>query len=250
MAPERSRVTPEEARDVLTSYLKETTPAVRGYTPRSGDPPLMKLAKRVLPPTLRTNLRLILTDLLRWREQKKSASLSHPVRLHLGSGLERKTGWINVDIFAYGDISLNLTRPLPVLSASVEAIFHEHLLEHLTIRQGLALLSECCRILQPGGVLRIGVPDTAGYIHSYVRGGEGLIDMFRPGRPTPLIAMQEVFYWYGHRTMYDFETLAMICRAAGFTKEIEQRAFGDSRLQPAPDTDSRRGETLYVETVR
>jgi predicted SAM-dependent methyltransferase len=248
---EPSSMTPEEARDVLISYLKETTTrADKAATTRSTDPPLMKLGKRALSPSLRMNLRLILTDLLRWRERGRSARLSSPLRLHLGSGFERKPGWTNVDLFGYGDIALNLTRPLPVPSGSAESIFHEHLLEHLTLRQGVAVLSECYRILQPGGVLRIGVPDTGSYIRSYIQGGRGLIEMVRPGRPTPLIAMQEIFYWYGHRSMYDFETLAMTCRAVGFANEIEQRPFGDSRLRPAPDTDARRDETLYVETAK
>jgi predicted SAM-dependent methyltransferase len=250
MVSDPSLMTPNEARAALTSYLEKTTQADRAAILRSSDPPLLKLGKSVLPPSVRLHLRLIVTDLLRWRERKRSANLSYPLRLHLGSGLERKPGWTNVDIFDYGDIALNLTRRIPLPSDSVEAIFQEHLMEHLTIQQGLFLLSESWRIMRTGGILRIGVPDTSGYIDSYVGGGEGLIEMIRPGRPTSLLAMQEIFYWYGHRTMYDFETLALTCRAAGFANEIEPRAFGDSRLRPAPDTDSRRGETFYIETVR
>jgi predicted SAM-dependent methyltransferase len=250
MAPEPSSMTPNEARDVLTSYLKEATGVQKEGAVRPTDPPLMRLAKQALPESLRTSIRLILTDLLRWRERKRSAALSSPLRLHLGSGLDRKPGWTNVDLFGYGDIALNLSHPLPIESGIAECIFQEHLLEHLTLPQGFDLLSECYRILQPGGVLRIGVPDTGSYIQSYVDGGKGLIDIIRPGRPTALIAMQEIFFWYGHRTMYDLATLTVTCRAAGFTNDIEQRPFGNSRLLPPPDTPARRDETLYVETVK
>jgi hypothetical protein len=50
--------------------------------------------------------------------------------------------------------------------------------------------------------------------------------------------------------MYDLGTLTVICRAVGFTNNIEQRPFGHSRLVPTPDTAAMRDETLYVETVR
>ena len=248
--PEPSSMTPQEARDVLTSYLKGATGAHKEGAVRPTDRPLMRLGKQALPAPLRTSIRLILTDLLRWRERKRSGELSSPLRLHLGCGLDRKPDWTNVDLFGYGDIALNLTRALPIESGIAHCIFQEHLLEHLTLPQGFDLLSECYRILQPGGVLRIGVPDTGSYIQSYIDGGKGLIEIARPGRPTPLIAMQEIFYWYGHLTMYDLRTLTMTCRAVGFTNEIEQRPFGDSRLVPPPDTAARRDETLYIETVK
>jgi predicted SAM-dependent methyltransferase len=240
--------TPQHAREVLSSYLDGRT--ARTATLGSGEWELFQLGKRLVPPSLRTTLRLVVTDILRWRERARSGRLPLPLRLHLGSGYEPKPGWTNVDLVGYGDLALNLARPLPFRSLSAEAIFHEHVLEHLTLRQGLSLLSECCRILRPGGVLRIGVPDTGAYIRSYLEGGKGIIQEVRPGRPTPLIAMQEIFYWYGHRFMYDFNTLALVCRAAGFQNEIERRLFADSHLSPAPDTETRRGETLYVETVK
>jgi predicted SAM-dependent methyltransferase len=191
---------------------------------------------------------LILIDLLRWRERKRSAGLSSPLGLHLGCRFDRKPGWTNVDLFGYGDIVLNLTRPLPIESEIAERIFQEHLLEHLTLRQGFGLPAECYWILQPWGVLRIGVPDTGSYIQSYVEGGNGLIEIVHPGRLTPLIAKQEISYWYGHRTMYDLGTLTVTCHAVGFTNDIEQRPVGHSRLVPPPDTAARRDETLYVET--
>jgi hypothetical protein len=49
--------------------------------------------------------------------------------------------------------------------------------------------------------------------------------------------------------MYDFETLALLLRAAGFDRP-EQRAFGETALEPPPDSTHRRAETLYVEARR
>jgi predicted SAM-dependent methyltransferase len=147
------------------------------------------------------------------------------------------------------DLVWNLNRPLPFRANTADAIFHEHVLEHLTLEHGLSFLKQCHRVLKTGGVLRVGVPDAGAYVSSYCQNPSEFLAAMRPGRPTPLLALQEEFYWHGHRTMYDFETIALVLTAAGFT-EPERRTFGESRLKPAPDSVGREGDTLYVEVVR
>ncbi len=172
------------------------------------------------------------------------------LRLHLGSSANRLPGWVNIDLLRPGrrlDLYWDLRRGLPFPSGSVEAIFAEHLIEHLTYGQGTVLLRECARVLRPGGVLRIGVPDLDRYVASYL-GQDDLIERVRPGRPTRAIALGELFFLHGHRCMYDFETLCRACVDSGFST-VERSAFGDGRIQPAPDSPSRRDETLYVDAL-
>jgi predicted SAM-dependent methyltransferase len=173
-----------------------------------------------------------------------------PLQLHLGSSTNRLAGWVNIDLLRPGrrlDLYWDLRRGLPFPSARVDAIFAEHLFEHLTHDDGSALVRECLRVLRPGGVLRIGVPDLDRYIASYL-GQDDLIDRVRPGRPTRAIALGETFFLYGHRCMYDFETLERTCIDAGFAA-VERSAFGEGRIAPSPDSLSRRDETLYVDAV-
>lgn len=49
--------------------------------------------------------------------------------------------------------------------------------------------------------------------------------------------------------MYDAETLKLLLEAAVFA-DIDQRPYGDSRLQPCPDSEGRSAESLCVEGVR
>jgi hypothetical protein len=42
----------------------------------------------------------------------------------------------------------------------------------------------------------------------------------------------------GHKTLYDLELLSLVCRAAGF-EHIEQWRFGESLIQPSPDSEHR-----------
>ncbi len=181
------------------------------------------------------------------RRARRMESMT-PLRLHLGSATTRLPGWVNVDLVRPGralDLYWDLRRPLPFRDASVDAIFAEHLLEHLPFPAGVALLRDCQRLLRPGGIARVGVPDLARYVASYL-GNDDIIERVRPGRQTRALALGEPFFLDGHRCMYDFETMERALLDAGFT-HVELSSFGQGRLQPSPDTPSRRDETMYVE---
>ena len=186
-------------------------------------------------------------------ERRRAGRLANPpgsLRLHLGCADNYLPGWLNVDLARPGrklDLRWDLRRPLPFSAASAQAIFAEHLLEHLTVSQALRVVQECRRLLDCGGLLRIGVPDLNRYVRSY-QGSDPLLAEVRPGRPTAALAFCEVFYLYGHRSMYDFDTLRILSLEAGFN-EVHRSEFGGGRIEPCPDTPARQPETLYVEAV-
>ena len=53
----------------------------------------------------------------------------------------------------------DLRKGIPFTDASADNIFSSHFLEHLSRSDGCQLLTECYRVLKPGGTLRVGVPD-------------------------------------------------------------------------------------------
>lgn len=264
-----SEPTPEPiARDdaqSLTSYLAsvdgwgnelptDDVPAPPPYaTPTS---PSERLMHRLLPRERRFRVRYAVqhryTDALQGRERRRAAQLASraPLLLHLGCGPFPKPGWINIDLAGHPvDLRWNLARPLPFEAGSVDGIFHEHLLEHLPLSVGLDFLRANHRLLRPGGVLRVVVPDAGSYLSSYAAGGLGLLEAVRSNRPTNMLAINELFYLYTHTAMYDEETLALFLRTAGFST-VESSTFGTSRLQPCPDSEHRRPESLYIEAVK
>jgi predicted SAM-dependent methyltransferase len=169
------------------------------------------------------------------------------LRLHLGSGFLPKEGWIDIDLAgAPANLVWNLKHGIPFADGTVDAVFHEHLLEHLDLRDGFDLCRECHRALKPGGVLRVAVPNAGICLRSYA--GTDDPDWAR-SQPTPMLAVQALFYEHGHRAMYDEQLLVEVLTAAGFD-EVAAREFGDSRLSPCPDTEVRREGTLYVEGVK
>ena len=202
--------------------------------------------------SLRWRLRTLATAAVRplmvWKSQRWIAN-GQEHRLHLGCGQTMLPGWLNVDLVGRQpiDLALDLRKRLPFPDGLIDAVFHEHLIEHLTYHDAIQVLSECARVLRPGGILRVTVPDFGRYLNSYVHGTD-FIEAVRPGRFSRLIALSEVVYCYGHLSVWDAETLSKVLEAFGLA--TQQMSLGQSCLQPCPDSASRANETLYVEAVK
>ncbi|MGH9935000.1 MAG: class I SAM-dependent methyltransferase, partial [Blastocatellia bacterium] len=83
-------------------------------------------------------------------------------RLNVGCGHQRREGWIGIDIVATeaADIVRDITRGLPFDDASVDEIYCDNVLEHIgPSADFIFVLNEFYRVLKPGGVATIIVPD-------------------------------------------------------------------------------------------
>ena len=97
-----------------------------------------------------------------------------PIRLNLGCGAQTRPGWINIDLDGRADLRLDVRRPLPMGDESVAEIYCEHLFEHLAFPgEAGAVLRDWHRVLVRGGLLSIGVPETADVLQAYVNGVDG-----------------------------------------------------------------------------
>jgi predicted SAM-dependent methyltransferase len=181
-----------------------------------------------------------------------------PPKLNLGCGENVKTGWVNIDLFRDdADLRLDLREPLPFSSDSVAFIYSEHVFEHLAYpcihdsmgwtlespgapSEAVQLLREAHRVLIPGGVFSVGVPDAERTVVRYARGefeGWG-----PPWVDTPMHFVNYIFrQGRQHKYAYDAETLGRLLMAAGFV-DVRRRAF-----DPELDSQHRLKETLYME---
>jgi predicted SAM-dependent methyltransferase len=203
-------------------------------------------AIRRLPQWAPALLRSVGTTVARPVSKRKWAQVptDGTARLHLGCGWVHIDGWVNIDLFATSaDVVWDLRHGIPLPDGSAAAIFHEHMLEHLSLRDGHLLAQECLRVLAPDGVLRVGVPDAGLCLDSYA--GRADPDWAR-SRPTGMLAVQSLFYEHGHRSMWDGETLTRALLAAGFAQARRTEA-GESWIEPCPDFEDGRHGTLYAE---
>lgn len=91
-------------------------------------------------------------------------------RLNLGCGCRRHADWTNVDLVPAGSdvIACDLRRQLPFAAGSFEAVYAAHVLEHLEPVEARRLVAQAHRLLAPGGVVRIVVPDLEGIVRAYL----------------------------------------------------------------------------------
>jgi len=90
--------------------------------------------------------------------------------VNIGCGARWHDAWSNFDLVPL-DPSIkkfDLRRGLPFGDGEVDAVYHSHVLEHLSRRDAVALVNECARVLAPGGVLRVGVPDLEELARQYL----------------------------------------------------------------------------------
>jgi len=137
-------------------------------------------------------------------------------KLHLGCGPHIFPGWKNYDLEpGPGGIKCDLSRALPIDSASVDFIFSEHFIEHLSRDQGAAFLRECYRVLKPGGVIRISTPDLLQLIYCYLN--DIITDWAPTWAPrTPARLVNEGMRLWGHQFIYDGDELSLALTEAGF----------------------------------
>ena len=138
------------------------------------------------------------------------------MKLHLGSGKIRLNGWLNVDLEApEADLHLDLRNPLPFESESVEYIFNEHFIEHITREEAISFLKECNRILKPNGVIRLSTPNLKFLVECYLAQNiNEWGDLWRPASPCHM--MNEGMRFWGHQFLYDAEELINLMSDSGF----------------------------------
>ena len=89
--------------------------------------------------------------------------------LNLGCGTTLHPAWVNLDRQAGPGVQPWEARAgIPFPDGTFDGVYHSHLLEHLD-REDAALLSrDCLRVLRPGGVLRVAVPDLERIVRGYL----------------------------------------------------------------------------------
>lgn len=88
------------------------------------------------------------------------AATTETVRLNLGCGRDVRPGWVNVDLHPANPEVIRAELPeLPFRDGSADEVLLSHVLEHFGFADGLRLTQEIFRVLRPGGVATIEVPD-------------------------------------------------------------------------------------------
>ncbi|MBT0957764.1 methyltransferase domain-containing protein [Alphaproteobacteria bacterium KMM 3653] len=145
--------------------------------------------------------------------------MTDTTKLHLGCGVKHIPGWFHIDALPLDHV--DHVGPVEDLSFiednTVELIYACHVLEHFGRKTYTEALAEWFRVLKPGGVLRIAVPDfnaaatlyKAGTLPNGIEGVRGLV-------------------CGGQRDQYDFH--GMIFDEASLSEALKGLGFSETRL--------------------
>lgn len=137
------------------------------------------------------------------------------MRLHLGCGSRYIPGFVHVDALPASHVDIvGPVERLPMDDASVSLIYASHILEHFGRYEYKAVLQEWFRVLKPGGILRLSVPDFAACAALYYE--SGLMDSLT-GLVGLIVGGQRDEYDF-HKMVFDENSLRRDLLECGFMK--------------------------------
>ena len=193
-------------------------------------------------------------DVTTERSQEPFGTTLDSRRLNWGCGEHPEPGWINSDIKDGPgiDLSCDIREGLPLEADTIDYAVSIHALPEIPYTDIVGALRELRRVLKPGGVLRLALPDLDKGIQAYLSEDE---DYFLiPDEDAKAIGSKFIvqMIWYGYsRTLFTYDFTAELLRKAGFT-HVTRSDFRTtaSRFPEIVELDSREKESLYVEATK
>lgn len=91
--------------------------------------------------------------------------------INLGCGRRFHPAWTNIDFVSTGPdvLAHNLLEGIPFPGNYFDFAYHSHVLEHFSKDAAPHLIQECYRVLKPGGILRVVIPDLEQVVRAYLK---------------------------------------------------------------------------------
>jgi len=175
-------------------------------------------------------------------------------RLNWGCGSHIAPGWINTDIKKSEGVDLvaDIRDGLPVASGALDYVVSIHALPELSLPEQVPALGELLRVLRPGGMLRLALPDLSKGIDAYPQGDHAYFKVEDSAASSMGGRFITHMLWYGYsRSLFTPDFAAELLAKAGFV-DVAERSFGEtgSEFPEIVELDNREQESFYIEGAR
>ena len=202
--------------------------------------------------------KILKNELLSYFGRLFSSKNIHPNKkyLQLGCGnSDIDKNFINADFFTLDFFNpfkkkkihyLDLRYPLPFKDNSFEGVFTEHTVEHLYASEVDNLIKEVYRVLKPGAILRIIVPDLKKYVEFYNNKNIDLGREYKFGCE----AIWNLTQNFSHKSVWDSEMLIFNLKKNNFVECVETEFKISKNEDLIIDKKGREIESIYVEASK
>ena len=137
------------------------------------------------------------------------------IKVNMGCGW-RDFGkeWYHVDGGDYSHLDHKDIFNLPFEDETVDLIYASHVIEYFDREEVIDVLSEWCRVLKRGGILRIAVPNFQVLSRLYTENKISLSQVLGPLYGKMNMGKEKIY----HRTTYDYEALNSLLSSLNMTK--------------------------------
>ena len=173
------------------------------------------------------------------------------IKINMGCGWrDFGEGWHHIDSGDYEHLdSESITNLSGYADNSVDLIYASHVVEYFDRAEVPGLLAEWYRVLKPGGVLRVAVPNFAEIAKLYADGTYGLnyfVGLLYGKMPMGTATIY-------HKTVYDYASLETVLETAGFKecrpwdwRNTEHAEFDDHSQAYLPHMDKDNGVLMSL----
>jgi hypothetical protein len=154
------------------------------------------------------------------------------LKLHLGCGTKKLSGWVNIDsvVACEPDLIHDITQPLPYGDMQADAILAEDLLEHFDKYERYIVFFEWARVLKVGGEVTLQVPNFKKILLKYFKFGfDNFVDfIFGENLWESRIY---IGYFGNHKWGYSDKTLTAFVETFGIQVESVEKIGLNLRLK-------------------